>query len=94
MSMSPNPFAALLDPVSILTQCAQSGALDALPLSAKRSADRQSPRVAGELAEHDAAVDAVYQELIAKAAKAAAAPKSTAKPAAPKPRNSRSAEAA
>jgi hypothetical protein len=91
--MSPNPFAALLDPVSILTHCAQSGALDALPLSAKRSADRQSPRVAGELAEHDAAVDAVYQDLIAKAAKAAA-PKSAAKPAATKPKNSRSAEAA
>ncbi len=69
MSIAFNPFAVLLNPVGILTICAQSGALDALPLSVKRSADRQSPRVAGELAEHDAAVDAIYHELIAKAAK-------------------------
>ena len=62
-----NPFAALLDPVGILSACAQSGALDALPVSAKRSADRTSPHVAGELAEHDAAVDEIYQQLIAKA---------------------------
>jgi len=72
MSTPINPFAVLLDPVGILTTCAQSGALDALPLSARRSADRQSPRVAGELAEHDAAVDAIYQQLIAKSAKATA----------------------
>jgi len=83
MSTSPNPFAALLDPVGILTQCAQSGALDALPLSTRHSADRQSLRVAGELAEHDAAVDAVYHGLIAKAAKTAA----------PKTKSTRNAEA-
>jgi hypothetical protein len=65
----PNHFAALLDPVGILGACAQSGALDALPVSAKRSADRMSPHVAGELAEHDAAVDELYQQLIAKASK-------------------------
>ena len=64
-----NPFAALLDPVGILSACAQSGALDALPVSAKRSADRTSPNVAGELAEHDAAVDEIYGQLIAKASK-------------------------
>ena len=64
-----NHFAALLDPVGILGACAQSGALDALPVSAKRSADRMSPNVAGELAEHDAAVDELYQQLIAKASK-------------------------
>jgi hypothetical protein len=68
-----NHFAALLDPVGILGACAQSGALDALPVSAKRSADRMSPNVAGELAEHDAAVDELYQQLIAKASKAAPA---------------------
>jgi len=67
-----NPFAALLDPVGILSACAQSGALDALPVSAKRSADRTSPNVAGELAEHDAAVDEIYGRLIAKAAKTSA----------------------
>jgi len=83
MSTSSNPFAVLLDPVGILAMCAQSGALDALPLSAKRSADRQSSRVAGELAEHDAAVDAIYHELIAKAAKVPAT----------KPKSARSAEA-
>ena len=93
MSTSSNPFAVLLDPAGILTMCAQSGALDALPLSAKRCADRQSPRVAGELAEHDAAVDAIYHELIAKAAKAPAT-KPAAKPSATKPKRARSAEAA
>jgi len=65
----PNHFAALLDPVGILSACAQSGALVALPISAKRSADRMSPKVAGELAEHDAAVDELYRQLIAKATK-------------------------
>jgi hypothetical protein len=64
-----NHFAALLDPVGILGACAQSGALDALPVSAKRSADRMSPNVAGELAEHDAAVDELYRQLIANASK-------------------------
>ena len=64
-----NHFAALLDPAGILGACAQSGVLDALPVSAKRSADRVSPKVAGELAEHDAAVDELYQQLIAKACK-------------------------
>jgi len=93
MSTPSNPFAALLDPVGILTRCAESGTLDALPLSAKRSADRQSPRVAGELAEHDAAVDAIYHDLIAKAAKAPAT-KPAAKPAGTKPKNTRSAAAA
>jgi hypothetical protein len=71
MLTTPNPFAALLDPAGILSTCAQSGALDALPVSAKRCADRMSPHVAGELAEHDAAVDAIYQQLIEKAAKTA-----------------------
>ena len=65
-----NPFAALLDPVAILSACAQSGVLDALPVSARRSADRISHKVVGELAEHDAAVDELYGQLIAKASKA------------------------
>lgn len=68
-----NPFAALLDPVAILSACAQSGALDALPVSARRSADRTSPNVADELAKHDAAVDEIYQQLIAKASKSSPA---------------------
>jgi hypothetical protein len=93
MSTSFNPFAVLLDPVGVLTTCARSGALDALPMSAKRSADRQSPHVAGELAEHDAAVDAIYHQLIAKAAKALTT-KPAAKPSATKIKNTRSAEAA
>ena len=67
MLTTPNPFTALLDPLGILGACAQSGALDALPVSAKRCADRRSPNVAGELAEHDAAVDEVYRQLIEKA---------------------------
>jgi hypothetical protein len=64
-----NHFAALLDPVGVLGACAQSGALDALPVSAKRSADRTSPNVGGELAEHDAAVDELYRQAIVKASK-------------------------
>ena len=67
--LTSNPFAVLLDPVGVLSACAQSGALDALPVSAKRCADRMSPHVAGELAQYDAEVDEVYQRLIAKAAK-------------------------
>jgi len=73
MSTTPNHFGALLDPTGILSTCAQSGALDALPVSAKRCADRMSPKVVGELAEHDAAVDEVYRQLIAKASTAAPA---------------------
>jgi len=73
MLMISNHFAALLDPLGILSACAQSGTLEALPVSAKRSADRMSPRVAGELAEHDAAVDEIYRQLIEKASKAAPA---------------------
>ena len=69
MSTNFNPFAALLDPAGVLSTCAQSSALAALPVSAKRSADRTSPNVAGELAEHDAAVDEVYRQLIVKASK-------------------------
>ena len=69
MLTTSNPFAALLDPAGVLSACTLSGALDALPVSAKRSADRTSPKVAGELAEHDAAVDEVYRQLIAKASK-------------------------
>lgn len=67
MLTTSNPFAALLDPAGVLSACAESGALDALPVSAKRSADRTSPRVAGELAEHDAAVEETYRQLVAKA---------------------------
>jgi len=69
MLTTSNPFAALLDPAGVLNACAQSGALDALPVSAKRCADRMSPNVGGELAEHDAALDEIYRQLIAKAAK-------------------------
>jgi len=69
MMTTSNPFAALLDPVGILSACAQSGALDALPVSAKRCADRTSPNVAAELADHDAAVDEIYQQLIVNASK-------------------------
>jgi hypothetical protein len=64
-----NPFAALLDPVGILSVCARSGALDALPVSAKRSADRTCPHIAGELAEHDAAIEESDRRLVAKTAK-------------------------
>jgi hypothetical protein len=69
MLTTSNPFAVLLDPVGILSACARSGALDALPVSAMRSADRMSPNLAGELAEHDAALDQIYLQLIEKASK-------------------------
>jgi hypothetical protein len=69
MLMISNHFAALLDPAGVLGACAQSGTLDALPVSAKRSADRTSRSVAAELAEHDAAVDEIYRQMIAKASK-------------------------
>jgi hypothetical protein len=69
MSTISNPFAALLDPVGILSTCAKSGALDALPVSARLSADRTNLTLADELAEHDAAVDETYRQLMAKASK-------------------------
>ena len=71
--VEPSICATLLDPVAILSAFAQSGALDALPVSARRSADYGSAKVAGELAEHDAAVDEIYRQLIAKASKASPA---------------------
>jgi hypothetical protein len=64
-----NPFTALLDPLAVLSACAQSGALNALPVSVKRSADRTSPKVVGELAKHDEAVEDIFREAIAKASK-------------------------
>lgn len=76
-----NPFAALLDPAGILNACALSGALNALPVSAKRCADRVNSSLAGELAEHDAAVDEIYQQLIAKASKTSPAKSKRAVPA-------------
>jgi hypothetical protein len=69
MLTTSNPFAALLDPVEVLSACARSGALDALPVSAKRSADRRNTQLAADLAAHDAAVDEVYRQLLAKASK-------------------------
>ena len=69
MLTTSNPFAALLDPVGILSACAKSGGLEALPVSAKRSADRVTSSVSGELAEHDAAVEEIYRQLIAKASR-------------------------
>jgi hypothetical protein len=69
MLTTSNPFAALLDPVGVLNACARSGALEALPVSAQRSADRVSPHVGAELAEHDAALDDVYRQLIERASK-------------------------
>jgi len=78
MSTSFNPFAALLDPVGILNACAQSGGLEVLPVSAKRSADCVRCNVSDELAEHDAAVEEIYRQMIIKAAKASPAkPKKT-----------------
>lgn len=67
--MTFNPFAALLDPETVLSACAQSSALSALPISAKSCADRSGRNVARELAEHDAAVDGIYQQLMATASK-------------------------
>ena len=65
MTMNGNPFASLLDPAGILSACARSGALEALPVSAKRCADRTRPGVAAELAEHDAAVEELDRKLLA-----------------------------
>jgi hypothetical protein len=69
MLTTSNPFAALLDPVQVLSACARSGKLDALPVSAKRSADRRSSQLAAELAAHDAALDEMDRQLIAKSRK-------------------------
>ena len=65
--------------------------LGALPLSAKRCADRQSPLIEGELAAHDAAVEGIYPQLLAKATKA---PQPAAKPSMAKSKSTRSAQTA
>jgi hypothetical protein len=62
----PNHFAALVDPLGVLGACARSGALAALPVSAKRSADRISPKLPHELAAHDAAIDETYGAPVAR----------------------------
>lgn len=55
-----NPFAALLDPVSVLAACQRSGALTSLPLSARRDADQPAKALDDDLAEHDAAIEAQF----------------------------------
>ena len=72
-----NPFAVLIDPTGVLSACSESGSLQSLPVSARHSADRSRLNDAN-LAEHDAAVDQIYAELIAKASKPAAKSKAKA----------------
>ena len=53
-----NPFASLLDAVSVLAICTESSSLRSLPCSARRDADQPSPTISAELARHDAAIEA------------------------------------
>jgi hypothetical protein len=69
MHAAPNPFAVLIDPIGVLSACAKSGSLEALPVSARHDADRLRLIVEGDLAQHDANVDQIYAEAIAKASK-------------------------
>ena len=62
MSALPNPFAALLDPVAVLSSCAASRELTALPVSAKRSADRPSSLCNERQRAHDNAIDALFAD--------------------------------
>jgi hypothetical protein len=80
MSTNFNPFSVLLDAPAILGACARSGALQILPVSVSHSADRESSRVQGELAAHDAAVEEIYRQAIEKAAMASTPSVSAAKP--------------
>ena len=80
MSPISNPFAVLLDTESILSACARSRALEALPRSARVTADRPSPARAQELLAFDATIDALFNDTLArsdaKAARASAKPAS------------------
>lgn len=77
MCLSKNPFAALMDPGAVLSACMETGALDALPVSARHSADRS--RLADPTLErHDAELDHIYAELIAKASRSASRSKARA----------------
>ena len=67
--MTSNFFASLVDPAGVLDVCAQSGALDALPVSVTYSADRASTKVNSDMAEHDAALDDAYRHVIEKVSK-------------------------
>jgi hypothetical protein len=64
--LRPNPFASLLDAVSVLAICAESTSLRSLPRSARRDADQPSRTISAELAEHDAAIEAAGVEDSAK----------------------------
>ena len=74
MTHPANPFSALIDPATILCACAESVTLESLPVSARHSADRHRIKDAA-LAHHDAELDRVYADLIAKASRSSAATK-------------------
>ena len=54
-----NPFSPLIDPASVLAACANSASLSTLPTHAHHRADLPSVKVSKDLAEFDAAIDAV-----------------------------------
>jgi len=54
-----NPFFPLIDPASVLAACVNSESLNALPTHAHHRADLPSDKVSKDLAEFDAAIDAV-----------------------------------
>jgi len=56
---SPNPFALLIDADAVLAACAASPALGALPTHAHHRADLPSASVSDDVAEFDAAIDAL-----------------------------------
>jgi hypothetical protein len=59
MTNHANPFAPLIDPASILAACATSESLSTLPAHAHHCADLPSDKVSKDLAEFDAAIDAI-----------------------------------
>lgn len=69
MSILSNPFTVLLDPARVLATCANSTALNALPVSAVRSADRPGAATSERLLAHDVAIDALFEELASKSSR-------------------------
>jgi hypothetical protein len=61
-----NPFSVLLEPAAVLAKCAISGVLDALPVSALRTADRPGTRTSERLRAHDEAIDALFARAMSK----------------------------
>lgn len=74
--MNSNPFALLVDTAAVLSACATSAGLGALPVSVRRSADRTNH--SGPFADYDASIEAEFARVLLPADKPRLVPAKTA----------------